>query len=86
MRIGSIIINLTIFNPDFEYDGEFLGWWLLQYVFNNLGALFMLGGITLLMVEHSLARKIKPANLGLMPDKLWVEMTKKNYILRKLFH
>jgi len=85
MLLVKIIINLTVFNTDFEYDGEVLGWWVFQYVLSNLGLFFVLAGMTLLMVEYTLARRMKPTKLCLMPDQLWGEMVKKNYIFRKLF-
>ena len=85
LKVCQVIIDLTIFNSDYEYDGDFLGWSVLVIIIANFGLFFMLGGMVLLMVEHTLANRIKAKHLCLMPDVLWGEMVKKNHIFRKIF-
>jgi len=84
LMVLNILINLTIFNKDFNYDGEYLGWFLLQYLFGTIGLFLILGATAFLMAEYTLHRGIATKKLCLEPGELWREMKKKNYIFRKI--
>ncbi len=79
--IFAVIIQLTIFNPDFDYSGDPDGWGGWLYFLGSSGRILMYGAYLLLMVEYSLSRRINVEHLALDPAELWDEIKEQNPII-----
>ena len=79
--ILAVIIELTIFNPDFEYSGDTDGWGGWYYFLGSAGRIILYGAFLLLMVEYSLSRRISKEHVALEPGELWGEIREQNPII-----
>jgi len=79
------IISLTIFNSDYNYDGDSLKYFILQLFIGLAGRLIAIGGLIVLMIEYSLARNISGSEILLPPEELFGELKEKNPVLSNLF-
>jgi len=78
MNFISAAIYLTVFNTDFDYSGDYNGFYGWSIFLNQGGGFFLMGGILLLLVEYSLARKVLDEDLDIMPNELWEEVKEQN--------
>lgn len=79
--ILAVMIQLTIFNPDYDYSGNVDGWGGWLYFLGNAARIILYGAFLLLMVEYSLTRNISEEEVAIEPEDLWEEIKDQNPLI-----